>query len=326
MTLEPRADGKVAACFEGYALGLGTLSAAAADRAKELRAGLPLSSFVSSGRKVDREVEQLVRRLARHGLLEYRLRGSRNGHDLVVIEPQMSDYWPQTPRLGNAEILVLSRFAYMRRRGNDMVLESPRSAALFKICDPRIAGAIARLSTPRQIKELRRQDGFPGVELLALLLDCQILFQIDAARDDGLSSAEGDGNLVLWDFHDLLFHTRSTEGRQANPLGGLYAYAGATAPLPAVRPSLAGKENRSTQVVGHTGGAKLAGRQASARTSFDPHLRRRATDHARRTVAVSRGHRTGAGDVEQQHRPRRGRSGRRVRGQALSLGRRGVRA
>jgi SagB-type dehydrogenase family enzyme len=242
VTLEPRADGKVAACFEGYALGLGTLSAAAADRAKELRAGLPLSSFVSSGRKVDREVEQLVRRLARHGLLEYRLRGSRNGHDLVVIEPQMSDYWPQTPRLGNAEILVLSRFAYMRRRGNDVVLESPRSAALFKICDPRIAGAIAHLSTPRQIKELRRQDGFPGVELLALLLDCQILFQIDAARDDGLRSAEGDGNLVLWDFHDLLFHTRSTEGRQANPLGGLYAYAGATAPLPAVRPSWPGKK------------------------------------------------------------------------------------
>ncbi len=26
-------------------------------------------------------------------------------------------------------------------------------------------------------------------------------------------------NLVLWDFHDLLFHTHSTEGRQANPLG-----------------------------------------------------------------------------------------------------------
>jgi SagB-type dehydrogenase family enzyme len=75
-----------------------------------------------------------------------------------------------------------------------------------------------------------------------LLLDCQILFQIDAARDDGLRSAEGDGNLVLWDFHDLLFHTRSTEGRQANPLGGLYAYAGATAPLPAVRPSWPGKK------------------------------------------------------------------------------------
>ncbi len=242
VTLEPRSDGKIAVSFEGYSLGLGTLSPAAADRAKELRTGLPLSSFASGGRKVDREIEQLAHRLARHGLLEYRLGRSRNGNDLVVIEPQAADYWPRSSPLGNADALVLSRFAYMRRRGNDMVLESPRSAALFKICDPKIASAIASLSTPQQVKALRRQDGFPGVELLALLLDCHILFKVDAANDQGLRATEGDGSLVLWDFHDLLFHARSTEGRHANPLGGLYAQAGAMAPLPAVRAAWPGKK------------------------------------------------------------------------------------
>ncbi len=242
VTLEPRSDGKIAVSFEGYSLGLGTLSPTAADRAKELRAGLPLSSFASGGRKVDREIEQLVRRLARHGLLEYRLGRSRDGNVLVVVEPQAADYWPRTPPLANADALVLSRFAYMRRRGNDMVLESPRSAALFKICDPKIASAIASLSTPQRVKALRGQDGFPGVELLALLLDCHILFKVDAANDQGLRATEGDGSLVLWDFHDLLFHARSTEGRHANPLGGLYAQAGAMAPLPAVRPAWPGKK------------------------------------------------------------------------------------
>ena len=78
--------------------------------------------------------------------------------------------------------------------------------------------------------------------LLALLVDCQILFKIDAASGDGLRSAEGDDNLVMWDFHDLLFHTHSTEGRQANPLGGLYPYAGLISPLPAVRPRWPGKK------------------------------------------------------------------------------------
>jgi SagB-type dehydrogenase family enzyme len=103
------------------------------------------------------------------------------------------------------------------------------------------------LSTPQQIKQLRRQEGFPGVELLALLLDCRILLKVDAG-ESGLRLEEGDHDLVLWDFHDLLFHTRSTEGRHANPLGGTYPCAGIIAAPPAVRPSWPGKTIALTTV------------------------------------------------------------------------------
>jgi SagB-type dehydrogenase family enzyme len=240
--LEAQANGEIIACFDGHSVGLGTFSAAAADRAKELHVGLPLSSISSVRRNIDKEMGLLVRRLARHGLLEYSLGRSRDGEDLVVIEPQVADYWPQAPQLGNAETLILSRFAFLRRRGAEMVVESPRAGALFKICDPKIAAAIATLSTPRQIKALRHQEGFPGVELLALLLDCQILFKVGAGGESGLRLAEGDHNLALWDFHDLLFHTRSTKGRHGNPLGGVYPYAGVISPLPAVRNSWPGKK------------------------------------------------------------------------------------
>jgi SagB-type dehydrogenase family enzyme len=238
--LEARANGEIIACFGGYSVGLGTFSAGAADRAQDLRRGLPLSSFASANRKIDKEIRLLVQRLARRGLLEYPLGRSRHGEDLVVIEPQVPDYWPQAPELGNADALVLSRFAYMRRRGAEMVLESPRAGALFKICDPQIATAIAILSTPQQIKQLRRREGFPGVELLAVLLDCQILLKVSAG-ESGLRLAEGDHSLALWDFHDLLFHARSTEGRHANPLGGTYPYVGIIAAPPAVRPNWPGK-------------------------------------------------------------------------------------
>ena len=240
--LEAQANGEIIACFDGNSIGLGTFSAAAADRAKELRIGLPLSSISSVSRNIDKEMGLLVRRLARHGLLEYRVARSPNGEDLVVIEPQILDYWPQAPQLGNAETLVLSRFAFMRRRGNEMVVELPRAGALFKICDPKIAAAIAMLSTPQQIKALRQQEGFPGVELLALLLDCQILFKVGAGGESGLRLAEGDHSLVLWDFHDLLFHSRSTKGRHASPLGGVYPYVGVISPLPVVRPGWPGKK------------------------------------------------------------------------------------
>jgi SagB-type dehydrogenase family enzyme len=239
VALDVQADGKIVARFHGFALDLGTHGAAAAKRAQDLRTGLKLAAF-ASGRGGDQEIDRLVRRLAQHGLLEYR-QGARAGAGQVVIEPQMADYWPRTPPLGDTDVVVLSRFAFMRRRGNEMVLESPRAGALFRICDPNIAAALVKLSAPQSIKRFRRQQGFPGLELLALLVDCQILFKVEAGGD-GLRPAEGDGNLVLWDFHDLLFHARSTEGRHANPFGAVYSYAGAMPPLPAVRPPWPGEK------------------------------------------------------------------------------------
>lgn len=241
VTLETGAGGEIFACFHGYAVGLGKFTPSAARRADDLRTGLPLKSFAVGRRETDQEIDVLARRLARRGLLEYVLRGAKD-KDLVIVEPQVADYWPRTAPLGNNDTLVLSRFAYMRRRGNDLVLESPRAGALFRICDPGIAAALAKLATPQKIKQLRQENGFPGAEFLGLLLDCQILFKLDAATDGNLRAVEGGDELALWDFHDLLFHARSTEGRHANPLGGTYPHAGVIAPLPAIRPRWPGQK------------------------------------------------------------------------------------
>ena len=240
VTLKAKPNGEVAARFYGHLVVLGKFSPAAAQRAQALRSGLPLSALASGTRDVDKEIVLLVQRLARHGLLEFRLGRSPRGADRVIIEPQVPDYWPRTPHLDDADTLVLSRFAYTRRRGSDLVLESPRSGALFRICDPDLAATLATLATPQPLKKLRRRGGFAGIVLFALLVDCQILFRLDAAHDGGLRGTEGDDSLVLWDFHDLLFHARSTEGRHANPSGGVYPYATSIAPLPAVRPRWAG--------------------------------------------------------------------------------------
>src|SRR3974390_2107021 len=129
ITLEARADGNVAACCDGHSVGLGELSPHAMERAQRLRTGLPFASLASERTRIDKEVGLLARRLAMRGLLEYRIARAQNGKDTatdnVVIEPQVPDYWPCNPtRLGNADVLVLSRFSYLRRRGDAMVLES----------------------------------------------------------------------------------------------------------------------------------------------------------------------------------------------------------
>jgi SagB-type dehydrogenase family enzyme len=237
VSLHMQADGSIAAVADGYSVSLGQFSAAAIVRAGDLTIGLPLASLAGKS-ALAKQLHALVQRLARQGLLEYRLFSPRDAQDLVVIEPQLADYWPQRAKLSSSDTFVLSRFAYLRRRGNEMVLESPRAGALFWICDPAIAATLAALSRPQKISKLRGQM---NLDLLGLLLDSQMLIKLGAKVGDGLRVNEGDGNLVLWDFHDLVFHTRSTEGRHTDPVGGAYAYAGVVSPLPAVRPPWPGK-------------------------------------------------------------------------------------
>jgi SagB-type dehydrogenase family enzyme len=240
--LDVHTGGEIAASFNGFSLGLGKVSAATAKRTESLRTGLPLTSLAVASRDSNKELAPLVRRLARLGLLEYGVGRASAGKEQVIIEPQVPDYWPQTSPLQDTDVLALSRFAYLRRRANDLVLESPLAGALFKIRDPKVATTLATLSSPQQIKKLRRVVGFPGLKTLGLLVDCQILFKVSAAGDQGLRSTEGDESLVLWDFHDLVFHARSTEGRHANPLGGTYSYVGVNEPPPAVRPPWPGEK------------------------------------------------------------------------------------
>ena len=242
MRLETHVGGTILARFHGQSVDLGTFSEDVVQRAQELHAGLPFTSFASGTGSADKETTTFIQRLARYGLVEYPIRRERTREDRIVIEPLVPEYWPRSSQLRDTDTVALSRFAYMRCRGNDMVLESPRAGALFRICDPKIGAALTTLSTPHRIKELGLQDAFQGTEILGLLLDCEILFKVDARRSDGLGRTEGDGNLVLWDFHDLLFHARSSEGRHANPLGGVYQHAGVMPPLPAVRPRWPGKK------------------------------------------------------------------------------------
>jgi SagB-type dehydrogenase family enzyme len=222
---------------------LGRYGAAATSCLDDLRTALPLSSLGPDGHHADKEIDLLLHRLVGHGLLEYCFGSPGNGaEDLIVIEPQIAGYWPQKASLSESDALVLSRFAYMRRRGNEMVLESPRAAALFRICDPKLASLVATLAAPQQVEQLRQQEGFPGIDVLSLLTDCQLVLKTDPACESNPRLAEGDHDLALWDFHDLLFHARSTEGRHANPVGGVVPHGGAISPLPTLRPSWPGKK------------------------------------------------------------------------------------
>jgi SagB-type dehydrogenase family enzyme len=263
--LQVALTGAMVARFAGAAVSLGRFSVNAASRAQELEDGLPVSVLGLKGQNSDPELHLLVRRLARHGLVEYFF----EGRDAVVIEPQVGEYWPKASSLQNCDLLVLSRFAYMRRRANELVLESPRSPALFRINDTKIMYNLAALARPTRLEQLCDSEDSVTGECLALLIDSNILLKIEAGSDmRNLRFLEGDDQLALWEFHDLLFHVRSTEGRHANPVGGLYPFASLVPPLAPVRPRWGGKKITLPSPNADTPLSLLLDKRYSAR-SFD---------------------------------------------------------
>jgi len=234
VALEKWSNGHLGAVVGFYPLDLGQLSDGATKRALTLKDGLRIGVLADKAPS-GQEIARVVRVLARRGLVEYPLTRGADGDELAVIEPQMPDYWPDAVKLASTDTIVLSRFAYVRRRGSEMVLESPRAGALVRIVDPAVAAMLVMLATPQKVSTLRKLAGFPGDAFLGLLVDCAVLFKIGKPDDDGRRNSEGDETLVMWDFHDLLFHTRSAEGRQADLVGGVYPYLDSIAAPPAVR-------------------------------------------------------------------------------------------
>ncbi len=60
-----------------------------------------------------------------------------------------------------------------------------------------------------------------------------------AIGDDGATTEDADSALRCWQFHDLLFHARSREGRHDGPVGATYPLAGRLDPPPALGPDTA---------------------------------------------------------------------------------------
>jgi SagB-type dehydrogenase family enzyme len=57
------------------------------------------------------------------------------------------------------------------------------------------------------------------------------------AAADGQLPEDRDPALRPWEFHDLLFHSRSRQGRHAEPVGSTFRFLGDLAPLPGLKPA-----------------------------------------------------------------------------------------
>ena len=110
------------------------------------------------------------------------------------------------------------------------MLESPLAHARVVLHDWRAAAFVHDLARGR--RPAGGGDPVPiagdtAAQLMTVLLHAGIL-------------ADETPALRAWEFHDLLFHSRSRLGRHDLPVGGTYRFAGDLAPPPALKPAAAG--------------------------------------------------------------------------------------
>ncbi|HET9141686.1 SagB family peptide dehydrogenase [Actinophytocola sp.] len=134
----------------------------------------------------------------------------------------------------------LSRFAAMRTRDGELVLESPLSP--FEVVLHRsLASAVAAgLSAPIKVGELALRVGAeePVVADLVAYLAATGIVQFAEWDPDTRAprfAEDEDPNLIPWSHHDLLFHARSRMGRHGGPTGAVFPHAGKLPSPPLVK-------------------------------------------------------------------------------------------
>ena len=174
--------------------------------------------------------------LARRGLVARAVQD--DGRRLATLLPTAPAFVFVSATAASDRPYLLSRFAYLRREGGALVLESPLAHARVVLDDGRSAALIGALATPGTARDLaERAGGLPAdavVPMLGLLASAGMLQEVGP---DGAGAEDECPALRSWEFHDLLFHARSRKGRSDAPFGATYRMAGRLEPPPAVKPA-----------------------------------------------------------------------------------------
>jgi len=158
------------------------------------------------------------------------------GQRWATLVPTSSTFVLVGKELGTSAY-VLSRFAYVRRFGDAIVIESPLAAAQVVVHQPSVGQLLCALAHPTTVTQVEADDlGLPStvaVQVLRLLLAAGMVTEV---TDEETTAEDQQSSLVPWEFHDLLFHARSREGRNVGAFGTMYSFGRRRDPPPIVKP------------------------------------------------------------------------------------------
>ncbi|WP_371617017.1 SagB family peptide dehydrogenase [Streptomyces sp. NBC_00454] len=182
--------------------------------------------------QLDAVLTRIVRLLEHHVVLD----------DTVALrlEPLVPGLGHTPAEVGPDTAVRLNRFAFLRGHEGDLVLESPLSPRRARLLADPARELAAALGAGTTAREQALALDLPVTAVQDLLGHLAGALLVDTADADGSFAADRDDVLRQWDFHDLLFHSRSRMGRHDYPFGGVFPYRGTIEPRPAVKPLPAG--------------------------------------------------------------------------------------
>src|ERR1700728_4714673 len=129
----------------------------------------------------------------------------------------------------------VSRLAYARREGPDLVIECPHLSVRVTIAAPEVAAVMSALARPSSLKSLITDLPFMAStalkDILRFLIGSGVVGSIDG---DGRLPEDRDPVTAVREFHDVLMHANSRSGYTDVAIGGTFRFAGVLPPWPAV--------------------------------------------------------------------------------------------
>ena len=147
--------------------------------------------------------------MRRAGMLDSRV--IRDGRTILSLSPSPEDS-AFTPKIEADKTYYLNRYAFMRRREGHLLLESPLTPCRITLHDPKLTELVHQLCSGLRYDGSGGDSGF----FLSLLL------ALSMAEPEAMRDARDP--MDFWQFHDLLFYSRTLKGRHVYPLGGTYRF------------------------------------------------------------------------------------------------------
>jgi oxazoline/thiazoline dehydrogenase len=133
----------------------------------------------------------------------------------------------------------ISRFAFLHAESDGMmVVETPYVPVVTRVLKPRIAALLVALASPKTCSQLESELGWKNANSRSigdLLLVLRCAGVISRCNIQGQIDEDLRPEMLQWEFHDLLFHTRSRQGRHDHPMGAGFRFMGCLSPQPPVK-------------------------------------------------------------------------------------------